>query len=381
MTIEDLVLRELHRAALEAGRRGVAVPSADLGAVARRTGDRTAAEQALKRLVQAKRVVRVRRDLLVLPDATGLLSIDMVDLVDAVALQPYLITGGRALEHFDLTDQHFFGLAVLVPSAVTPLRYRGQTATFFKTDPTNIWGWEPEARPRYALPERALVDVLNHPRYGVSLTQAVDSLLRAASRDSAFLGQLVFKGGIVLRHAHGHLRFSKDIDATRHAPPGHKLEAGDVTTAIRDASIHNVVQFVPDEPATDSARSLDFDSVHVTGEVFPDSEVQVEVSYREAVVGTPVPVHLGSPFYEPFEVLTVEVEEMAAEKLRALAQRLRETDLADLAVMLNDGTINDDSVARFAETKFELVKQGRANRIDRIERNLGELDYRALARV
>ena len=41
--------------------------------------------------------------------------------------------------------------------------------------------------------------------------------------------------------------------------------------------------------------------------------------------------------------------------------------------MLRDGTTKDDEVARFAETKFELVKQGRANRLDRIERNLGEL--------
>jgi predicted transcriptional regulator of viral defense system len=191
MTIEDLVLRELHRAALEAGRRGIAVPSADVDAVARRVGGRMVAEQALKRLAQAQRVVRVRRDLLVLPDATGLLSIDLVDLIDAVAPQPYLITAGGALEHFDLTDQYSFGLVVLVPSEVTTLRYRGQTATFFKTDPTNIWGWEPEARPRYALPERALVDALNHPRYGVSLTQTLDALGRAASRDSAFLDRLL----------------------------------------------------------------------------------------------------------------------------------------------------------------------------------------------
>ncbi len=212
VTIEDLVLRELHRAALEAGRRGVAVPSVDLEAVARRTGDRTVAEQALKRLVQAQRVVRVRRDLLVLPDATGLLSIDMVDLVDAVAPHPYLITGGRALEHFDLTDQHFFGLAVLVPSEVTPLRYRGQTANFFKTDPTNIWGWEPEARPGYALPERALVDVLNHPRYGVSLTQAVDSLQRAASRDSGFLDRLL---AAVVRYSAGSRGYSSRSSARR----------------------------------------------------------------------------------------------------------------------------------------------------------------------
>lgn len=133
------------------------------------------------------------------------------------------------------------------------------------------------------------------------------------------------------------------------------------------------MQFVPAAPATDSARSLDFDKVHVAGVAFPDTDVQVEVSYREAVLGTPLPVDIGHPFYEPFEILTMQVEEMAAEKLRALAQRLRETDLADLAVMLRDGSISDDAIARFAATKFELVRQGRANRIDRIQRHLGEL--------
>lgn len=190
MTVEDLVLRELHRAAIEAGRRGISVPSTDLDHVVRRSGDRRAAEHALERLVRAQRVVRARRDLLVLPDAAGLLSIDMPEVVDAVAPPPYLITGGRALEQAGLTDQHFFGLVVLVPREVAKLRFRGQTATFFKTGESNIWGSEPEARPRYALAERALVDVLNHPRYGVSLTQALGALLSAASRDPAFLDRL-----------------------------------------------------------------------------------------------------------------------------------------------------------------------------------------------
>lgn len=135
-----------------------------------------------------------------LPDTTGLLNIDMVDLVDAIAARPYLITGGRALEQSGLTDQHFFGLVVLVPGDVAKLRYRGQTATFFKTDPTNIWGWGTEDRPRYALPERAIIDALNHPRYGVSLTQALDALLLAASRDHALLDRLL---AAVVRYSSG----------------------------------------------------------------------------------------------------------------------------------------------------------------------------------
>jgi predicted nucleotidyltransferase component of viral defense system len=192
----------------------------------------------------------------------------------------------------------------------------------------------------------------------------------AGQLSASFPGQLVFKGGFVLRHAHGHLRFSKDVDATRHAPPEQKFDAMDVAAAIKNASIRNVAQFEPGVPATDSVRSLDFDNVRVIGELLPPSVVQVEVSYREAVVGSPVAFHIGSPFYEPFEILTMDISEMAAEKLRTLAQRQRETDLADLAVMLRSGDVDDAAIARFAATKFEIVKQGRANRLDRIEERI-----------
>jgi predicted nucleotidyltransferase component of viral defense system len=184
---------------------------------------------------------------------------------------------------------------------------------------------------------------------------------------------LVFKGGFVLRHVHGHLRFSRDIDATRHEPARHKLDAEEVAEAIRQASIRNVVKFSPEEPATDSGRSLDFDSVKVTGETFPNSAVQVEISYREAVVLEPVPAYVGNPFYAPIEVLTMHEDEMAAEKLRALAQRLRPTDLADLAVILSRPESDDKSIGRTAIVKFEQVKQGRSNRRERIEQNLAEM--------
>lgn len=189
--LEDQVLRELHRATLEAGRADIAVPSVDLDPVAARTGSRDAAQKAIQRLVRAGRVVRVRKDLLVLPDTTGLLGVDLVDLVDAVTPQPYLITAGRALEQHDLTDQHFFGIVVLTPASIRKLSFRGQSATFMRTDPGSIWGWPDGDRPQYAVAERAIVDALNHPRYGVSLTQTLDALLLATARNPAFLDRLL----------------------------------------------------------------------------------------------------------------------------------------------------------------------------------------------
>ena len=184
---------------------------------------------------------------------------------------------------------------------------------------------------------------------------------------------MVFKGGFVLRHVHGIARFSKDVDSTRIDPAHHKLDSEEVATAIREASIQNVVRFIPQDPATDSARSLDFDHVDVRGDTIPDTTVQVEVSYREEVVDPPSPSLVGPPFYDDFEVLAMSIEEMAAEKLRTLAQRLRDTDLADLAVLLQRSPDGDGRIADLALVKFELVKAGRANRIERIRRHLDEM--------
>ena len=236
-----------------------------------------------------------------------------------------------------------------------------------------------DAAPRRLWGDRfTLSDLLGQTGGGSDFAVRDFALLTLAGHLSArFPGQLVFKGGFVLRHAHGVERFSEDIDATRHNPPELKLEAAEVAAAIRDASVRDIVRFSPSPPATDSARSLDFDNVRVTGDLWADTSVQVEISYREGVIDPPVPVLIGPPFYEEFEILSMAIPEMAAEKLRALAQRVVVTDLADLAEMLSRDDLRDEDVARLAVRKFELVKQGVANRGQRIELHLREMagDY------
>lgn len=66
-------------------------------------------------------------------------------------------------------------------------------------------------------------------------------------------------------------------------------------------------------------------------------------------------------------------EEMAAEKLRALAQRLRTTDLADIAWLLSKTQDRDDHIVEIAREKFELVRTGRENKLTRIESRLAEM--------
>jgi predicted transcriptional regulator of viral defense system len=188
VTLEDRVLIDLHRAASLAGRPGIVVPSHDLEATSGRLSNQRARD-ALKRLVQSGRALSVRQDLVVLPDATGRVPIGVPELIEVVAPTLHLITGGRALEHHGLTDQHSFTVIVLVPRPVASFSFRGEKAVFLETRAARIWGWSRNG-PHYATPERAVLDAVSHPRYGVSLSMGIGSLHAAAERDPKFLSRL-----------------------------------------------------------------------------------------------------------------------------------------------------------------------------------------------
>lgn len=190
----------------------------------------------------------------------------------------------------------------------------------------------------------------------------IASALATVYRDS-----LCFKGGFVLRHAHGHTRFSRDIDATRINPPGHKLDRTEVAGVIQGAGMPNLLTLKPDDPTTDSGRSLDFDRIRYMAPT-GGGQVSVELSYREDVIEEPVLAEVGPPYFEPFPIPVMSIHEIAAEKLRTLAQRVRPTDLADLAMVLAAHPIDDARVRALASEKFKLVKQG--DQALRIKRNV-----------
>jgi len=207
------------------------------------------------------------------------------------------------------------------------------------------------------------------------------ALMMVAAKLVETLGDaLCFKGGFVLRHVYGHERFSKDIDATRVNPPKHKLDAEAVRAEIEAASMSNLLTVRAEPPATDSRQGLDFDRVAFRGPA-GEGSIAIEVSYREDVILGPVWAEVGPPYYEPFHLPVMQLEEIVAEKLRTLVQRVRPTDLADLAQILSDHEVDADAVARLAKEKFQLVKQG--NRSRRIEENMLAIgaDYESAVRA
>lgn len=206
--------------------------------------------------------------------------------------------------------------------------------------------------------EYELQDVVERLGRDASLIERDFALMTIAAGLVADYGDaLCFKGGFVLRHAYGHERFSKDIDATRINPPKNKLDATQMAATIRGASMRNLLTLNPGVPATDSGTSLDFDHVSYSGPL-GNGVVSLEVSYREAVVEAPDLVAVGEPYYEPFQIPVMRLDEIVAEKLRALAQRDRPTDLSDLAMILRAGAVDASRVRGLAAKKFEIVRSG-----------------------
>jgi len=191
LSMDDIALVELHRAAALSDRPGIAIISRDAPRVDAKTHSRKKTHGAISRLRRSGRVHQVRRDLIVLPDAAGVVRTTLAELIAAIAPRPYLITGGAALEAHGLTDQHFFETVVLVSTPIEQITWRGETTRFLLTSPDRIWS-QPTgaaavaAEPLVAGAERALLDALHHSRYGVSLGQAVAALQTATDRDAAF---------------------------------------------------------------------------------------------------------------------------------------------------------------------------------------------------
>lgn len=198
-------------------------------------------------------------------------------------------------------------------------------------------------------------------RLGIDLEDAARDLALLsvmASLHERFGSRVVFKGGAVLRFAHGATRTSRDADATIIEPAHSPIPADEVLDAIAAARMGQFLRIdVPNAPATQNFYSLDVDRIGF-GCASVEGTLDVELSYRENLALEPLRVTVGEPYCEPFQVLTLRPVEMAAEKLRTLAQRQRGTDLAD-CVLLETLAANElDLLPHARAEKFKLVKNG-----------------------
>lgn len=175
----------LNRRTLEAGRHPVVRLAEDIQALDSATGSRRRSQDALRQLSRDGRLRHVRRGIYLLAAPTGSTDARLLSLIDATTPRPYLITAGRALAELGLSDQHFFGVVVLSSHRLNNWSWQGDEVRYAVLAPERIWGANAAAGPRVASPERAILDSLANPRWGVSVAQAAEAIDRAVSEQTS----------------------------------------------------------------------------------------------------------------------------------------------------------------------------------------------------
>lgn len=178
-------------AALE-GRSGVALIPEDRQALDEWTGSKEKTNRLIQRLSREGQIIRIRRGAYALPDSTGGFRLDVLDLVDILTPRPYLVTGGRALEFHDLTDQHFRQIHVLRDRQARSWEWQGTTVECVKTvSPLKVRATRTSrTRARIATAERAVADSLANPEWGVTLPQVTHAIRLLLDGDPASADRL-----------------------------------------------------------------------------------------------------------------------------------------------------------------------------------------------
>jgi predicted transcriptional regulator of viral defense system len=122
----------------------------------------------------------VRRGAYVVRPRSRALAITALELVGALERDGHLVTAGAALAFHRLSDQSFRTIIVLTPAQQRGWVWQGERVVYVQTRRDRIWGervMRPAAWPTWiARPERAILDALAHPKWGVSLSQVVEAV-------------------------------------------------------------------------------------------------------------------------------------------------------------------------------------------------------------
>jgi uncharacterized protein len=183
--------------------------------------------------------------------------------------------------------------------------------------------------------------------------------------------QLVLKGGQALRHIYGSRRLSRDADYVARR----RIEFDDLRHGL---AIRYPRLTLPAQPAGRTVRGITIDPIEYRGPLGNRDNVELEVSFREDLVLEPEWRTYPSPFRESFAVLVMRIDEMVAEKVRALYQRGNPRDLYDLwfaftapAIALDRAAIAD-LVPRKIRPPFVAHGWDRSRLYDRLLANRGD---------
>jgi predicted transcriptional regulator of viral defense system len=147
------------------------------------TGSRPASQQLIFRLNRSGLLRKVKRGGYAVRPRSRALAMSALELVGAFERERHLVTAGAALAFHGLSDQSFRTIIVISPVQQRGWEWQGERVVYAHQPPDRIWGGriiKPADAPTWiARPERAILDSLAHPKWGVSLSQVVEAVQRS----------------------------------------------------------------------------------------------------------------------------------------------------------------------------------------------------------
>ncbi|MBU4341231.1 MAG: nucleotidyl transferase AbiEii/AbiGii toxin family protein [Candidatus Altiarchaeota archaeon] len=163
--------------------------------------------------------------------------------------------------------------------------------------------------------------------------------------ESELKDRLVFKGGTALHKLYLHKRISIDLDFTELKP----VRIDELKAVIEDKEIGSKVKEIN---KTNSSLRIVLSYVSV---LEYKNKIILDISKREKPILKLITRRLKSPYFEEIEVLTFQLEELIAEKIRAIIQRNRPRDYLDLYYTLNMKKLD---LKKAIEVAKEKLKEG-----------------------
>lgn len=174
---------------------------------------------------------------------------------------------------------------------------------------------------------RAQLEILNKRGLKYNLQDAQKdyflALLLKLIYGSRLKSDLVFKGGTAIYHCYlEQLRFSKDLDFTAKR----KIAVDDIAELFSDTG----VLFIKD--AEERKFSMDV-LIQYTGVLAQADSIDINININQKVLLEPKILEYKNGYGIKASCLTMDKQEIFAEKIRTLNERSRPRDLYDLAVL------------------------------------------------
>ena len=166
---------------------------------------------------------------------------------------------------------------------------------------------------------------------------------------------LIFKGGTYLWFAHGLSRFSEDLDFTASEKISSSI-AESVSDNLGLFGVENQIKYITNNETTLSFRISAKGPLNTAK--IDECIVYIEISKREQILKKVLPVRLDYPSYSlPIKTISgMSLEEVGAEKVRAILTRQKARDIYDLHYLISKKQIKFDENLTNSKLQYYNMK-------------------------